>query len=457
MANILRNKRFENDVSNLTLDFVESISFDKRLAGYDISGSLAHVTMLSKCKIIPKNDADKIIKGLKEIGLEIAEGKFRFKTELEDIHFNIESRLKEKIGSVAGKLHTARSRNDQVALDLRLFLREEVKLQIVQIKKMQHILLNIAEKNIDLIMPGYTHLQHAQPVSLAHHFLAYYFMFQRDKERLTETLTRINVMPLGSAALAGTAFPIDRNYTAKLLNFPKIAENSMDAVSDRDFAVEYLFDASLIIMHLSRLSEELILWSSQEFSFIEINDEFTTGSSIMPQKKNPDICELVRGKTGRVYGNLISMLTIMKSLPMTYNRDLQEDKEAVFDSVDTLEKCLEIYIAMLPKIKFNEKNMAQSAALGFLEATEIADYLVREGMPFRDAHSITGKIVRYCLKNNIRFLDLDIGTFRSFSDLFRDDIYEHVTLTQSVDSKKSFGGTSFKNIKETIRKEKGRL
>ena len=284
-----------------------------------------------------------------------------------------------------------------------------------------------------------------------------YFMFQRDKERLIETLSRIDIMPLGSAALSGTSFPIDRNYTAKFLDFPRITENSMDAVSDRDFAVEYLFDASLMIMHLSRLSEELILWSSQEFGFIEISDEYTTGSSIMPQKKNPDICELVRGKTGRVYGNLISMLTILKSLPMTYNRDLQEDKEAVFDSVDTLENSLNIYVSMLPKIKFNEKNMTESSTLGFLEATEIADYLVKKGMPFRDAHSITGKIVRYCLKNKIRFLDLNIKTFCSFSDLFKDDIYDHVTLTQAVDSKKSFGGTSFKIIRGTIRKEKERL
>ncbi|MFH1288768.1 MAG: argininosuccinate lyase [bacterium] len=440
-----------------TLQFVESISFDKRLAKYDVLGSIAHVTMLGKCKIISKNDANKIIKGLKEIEKEILDGKFVFKVDLEDIHFNIESRLKEKIGTVAGKLHTARSRNDQITLDLRLFLRDETKSRISQIKKLQHILLNIAGKNIDLVMPGYTHLQHAQPVSLAHHLLAYYFMFQRDKERLKETLSRINVMPLGSAALAGTAFPIDRNCTAKFLNFPKISENSMDAVSDRDFAIEFLFDASLIMTHLSRLSEELILWASQEFSFIEIDDEFTTGSSIMPQKKNPDVCELVRGKTGRVYGNLISMLTIMKSLPMTYNRDLQEDKEAVFDSTDTLKNCFDIYIAMLPKIKFNEKKMEHAAAFGFLEATEIADYLVKKGMPFRDAHSITSKIVRYCVGKKIRFLDLDIETFRSFSTLFKDDIYEHVTLIQSVDCKKSFGGTSFKNIKETIRKEKGRL
>lgn len=444
-------------IDNLTLQFVESISFDKRLAEYDVLGSIAHVSMLGKCKIISKNDADKIIKGLKEIEKEISDGKFVFKTDLEDIHFNIESRLKEKIGSGAGKLHTARSRNDQAALDLRLFLRDETKSRISQIEKLQRVLLEIAEKNIDLIMPGYTHLQHAQPVSLAHHLLAYYFMFQRDKERLKETLSRINVMPLGSAALAGTSFPIDRNYTAKFLDFPKISENSMDAVSDRDFAIEFLFDASLMMMHLSRLSEELILWSSHEFGFIEIDDEFTTGSSIMPQKKNPDICELARGKTGRVYGNLLSMLTIMKSLPMTYNRDMQEDKEAIFDSTDTLKNCFDIYIAMLPKIKFNEKKMESAAAFGFLEATEIADYLVRKGMPFRDAHSITSKIVRHCVREKIRFLDVDMETFRSFSALFKDDIYEHVTLIQSVDCKKSFGGTSFKNIKETIRKEKGRL
>lgn len=435
-----------------TLQFVESISFDKRLARYDVLGSIAHATMLGKCKIIPKNDADKIVKGLKEIEKEILEGRFIFKTDLEDIHFNIESRLKEKIGSVAGRLHTARSRNDQIALDLRLFLRDEIESQISQIKKLQRILSDIAEKNVDSIMPGYTHLQHAQPVSLAHHLLAYYFMFKRDKERLSESLNRINIMPLGSAALAGTAFPIDRNLTASLLNFPKVSENSMDSVSDRDFAIEFLFDASMIMMHLSRLSEELILWASQEFGFIEIDNEFTTGSSIMPQKRNPDICELARGKTGRVYGNLISMLTVMKSLPMTYNRDMQEDKEAVFDSLDTLRSCLDIYIAMLPKIKFNREKMMQATASGFLEATEIADYLVRKGMPFRDAHSVTSKIVQHCLDKNVRFSDLDIKTFRSFCDLFEDDIYEHISLVQIVDSKKSFGGTSFKNIISTLSK-----
>lgn len=441
-------------INNLTLQFVESISFDKRLAGYDVLGSIAHATMLGKCKIISKSDADKIIKGLKEIEKEILYGKFVFKADLEDIHFNIESRLKEKIGNAAGRLHTARSRNDQIALDLRLFLRDETRLRISQIKKLQHILLDIAEKNVDSIMPGYTHLQHAQPVSLAHHLLAYYFMFKRDNERLEESLSRINVMPLGSAALAGTAFPIDRNLTAKLLNFPKVSKNSMDSVSDRDFAIEFLFDASMIMMHLSRLSEELILWASQEFGFIEIDNEFTTGSSIMPQKRNPDICELARGKTGRVYGNLVSMLATMKSLPMTYNRDMQEDKETVFDSVDTLRNCLDIYTIMLPKVKFNREKMAQTATSGFLEATEIADYLVRKGMPFRDAHSVTSKIVQYCLGKKVRFSDLDIKTFRSFCDLFEDDIYGHITLVQIVDSKKSFGGTSFKNIRETIRKEK---
>lgn len=438
---------------NLTLQFVESISFDKRLARYDVLGSIAHAAMLGECKIISKNDANEIIKGLKEIDKEIQDGKFVFKADLEDIHFNIESRLKEKIGSVAGKLRTARSRNDQIALDLRLFLRDEIESQISQIKKLRRILLDIAEKNVDLIMPGYTHLQHAQPVSLAHHLLAYYFMFKRDKERLSESLNRLNVMPLGSAALAGTAFPIDRNLTAKLLNFPKVSENSMDSVSDRDFAIEFLFNASMTMMHLSRLSEELILWASQEFGFIEIDNEFTTGSSIMPQKRNPDICELVRGKTGRVYGNLISMLTVMKSLPMAYNRDMQEDKEAVFGSADTLRSCLDIYIAMLPKIKFSREKMMQATASGFLEATEIADYLVRKGMPFRDAHLVTSKIVQHCLDKKARFSDLDIKTFRSFCNLFEDDIYEHIALVQIVDSKKSFGGTSFESIKETIKRE----
>ncbi|MEK7742153.1 MAG: argininosuccinate lyase, partial [Nitrospirota bacterium] len=365
-------------------------SFDRRLWKYDIEGSIAHAKMLGKQKIISQKDSSSIINGLKNIAGEIETGRFRFAVELEDIHMNIEAALIKNIGDAGKKLHTARSRNDQVALDLRLYLRAETKETIALIKNLQKTLLNAAENNIGIIMPGYTHLQRAQPVLLSHHLLAYVEMLRRDRERFEDSLKRINVLPLGSCALAGTSLPVDRSYVAKLLGFKAIAENSIDAVSDRDFAIEFLTDAGILMMHLSRFAEELILWSTEEFSFIELPDAFTTGSSIMPQKKNPDVAELIRGKSGRIYGNMIALMTVMKGLPLAYNRDMQEDKMPVFDTVDTVKSCLAVLAQMMPQIKFMKERMRDAAGRAYSTATDIAEYLVKKGVPFRQAHEITG-------------------------------------------------------------------
>lgn len=400
--------RFNEKTNRDVEEFTASISFDKRLYKYDIQGSIAHCRMLSRCGIIPKKEKDKIIKGLKIILKEIDRGGFPFKIELEDIHMNIEKRLMEKIGGVAGKLHTARSRNDQIALDLRLYLRNEIKEIIKEIEKLKKAMIDIAKNNMDIIMPGYTHLQRAQPVLFSHYILAYFEMFERDKERFEEIFNRVNVMPLGSGALAGTNLPIDRRYVAKLLGFPKITQNSMDSVSDRDFMIEFLNAASINMMHLSRLSEDLILWSSAEFNFVELPESFCTGSSLMPQKKNPDVLELIRGKTGRVYGNLIALLTIMKSLPLAYNRDMQEDKEPLFDTVDTLKSSLSICTRLLKKIEINKKEMLKAASEDFTTATDMADYLVKKGLPFRKSHEIVGKVVNYCMKKGLLFKDLSL-------------------------------------------------
>ncbi|MBT9537351.1 MAG: argininosuccinate lyase, partial [Nitrospirae bacterium] len=391
--------RFTEKTSKTVEYFTESISFDRRLWKYDIEGSIAHAKMLGKQKIISQKDSSAIINGLKNIAGEIETGRFRFAVELEDIHMNIEAALIKNIGDAGKKLHTARSRNDQVALDLRLYLRAETKETIALIKNLQKTLLNAAENNIGIIMPGYTHLQRAQPVLLSHHLLAYVEMLRRDRERFEDSLKRINVLPLGSCALAGTSLPVDRSYAAKLLGFKAIAENSIDAVSDRDFAIEFLTDAGILMMHLSRFAEELILWSTEEFSFIELPDAFTTGSSIMPQKKNPDVAELIRGKSGRIYGNMIALMTVMKGLPLAYNRDMQEDKTPVFDTVDTIKSCLTVLAQMMPQIKFMKERMRDAAGRAYSTATDIAEYLVKKGVPFRQAHEITGKIVRYCIKN----------------------------------------------------------
>lgn len=449
--------RFTEKTSEIVEQFTESISFDKRLWKYDIEGSIAHAKMLAKQGIIPKKDADKIIKGLKEIYKEIQDGRFKFREELEDIHMNIETALIEKIGEVGGRLHTARSRNDQVALDTRLYLRAEVKEIISLLNNLEGVLADIAEKNLGIIMPGYTHLQRAQPVLLSHHLMAYAHMFERDRARFLDALKRINVLPLGSCALAGTTLPIDRHYVAELLGFESISENSIDSVSDRDFAIEFLACASILMMHISRMAEELVLWSSEEFSFIELPDAFTTGSSIMPQKKNPDVAELMRGKTGRIYGNLLSLLTMMKGLPLAYNRDMQEDKEPLFDAVDTLKLILNALIQMLPSIRFNAERMSDTSATAFSTATDIAEYLVRKGIPFRIAHEVTGRIVRYCIDNGKGLLELNVSEYKSFSNVIDEDIYKFISVSESVNAKKSFGGTSPEAVKEQIKRFRKRL
>ncbi|MEW6602560.1 MAG: argininosuccinate lyase [Nitrospirota bacterium] len=446
--------RFSGGTEKTVEDFTESISFDARLWKYDIEGSIAHVTMLGRQKIISKKDAALIIKGLNDIRAEIESGKFKFSRGLEDVHMNIESALIKKAGPVGGKVHTARSRNDQVALDIRLYLRDEISQVMMLIKKLRKVFVSLAEKNLDTIMPGYTHLQRAQPVLLSHHLLAYYEMLGRDLERLGDCLKRVNVLPLGSAALAGTTLPIDRHYVAKLLKFPAVSENSIDAVSDRDFAAEFIAASGILMMHLSRLSEEIITWNSEEFKFIELPDAFTTGSSIMPQKKNPDVLELTRGKTGRVYGNLMSMLTIMKGLPLAYNRDMQEDKEPLFDTVDTVKACLDVLTKMLPLVRFNRKVMGLATAAGFLTATDLAEYLVKKGVPFRDAHSITGRVVKYCIVNKKTLLDMDLNELKQFSELTGKDIFHYLSAEVSVSGKKSHGGTSGEKVRARIRKIK---
>jgi argininosuccinate lyase len=443
--------RFEEETSASLESFTYSVYFEKRLWRHDIQGSIAHAKMLAKQGIISTGDADAIIRGLGEIASRIESGRFRFSKELEDIHMNIEVALTAKIGPAGKKLHTARSRNDQVALDLRLYLKEETVEIISLIKNLQKIFVRLAGDHTDTIMPGYTHLQRAQPVLLSHHLLAYTEMLQRDRERYTDCLKRIDVMPLGSCALSGTSLPTDRAYVAKLLGFRAISGNSIDAVSDRDFAAEFLSVSAIFMMHLSRLSEELILWSTEEFRFAEISDRFTTGSSIMPQKKNPDVAELTRGKTGRIYGNLMSLLTILKGLPLAYNRDMQEDKLPVFDTVDTVKACIGILSGMLPEITFNRTRMRTTAGEGYSTATDLAEYLVKKGVSFRDAHKITGKIVRYCINKKTGIESLELKELRSFSRLISEDIFSAVDPSHSVKTRSSFGGTSPSEVMRQIR------
>ena len=430
--------------------FSASISFDKRLYACDIEGSTAHCKMLARCKIISPSESQKIQKGLKRILRECEEGRFQFSDKLEDIHMNIERRLREIIGPSAGKLHTARSRNDQVCLDIRLYLRNEVDETVKEIDRVCKTLVGLAKNNIDQVIPGYTHLQRAQPVLLSHHLLAYVEMLLRDKDRFLDARKRINVMPLGSAALAGTNFPIDRQYTAKILKFPEISHNSMDAVADRDFAAEFCSASALLMMHLSRFCEELVIWNSSEFGFVELSDAFTTGSSIMPQKKNPDAAELIRGKSGRVFGNLVSLLTLMKGLPLTYNKDLQEDKEPLFDSADTVKVCLKIFTGMMKSTKFKSFSFKELSASGFLTATDMADYLVLKGVPFREAHEITGKTEAYCLDKGKNLDNLSLKDLRKISKRFEEDVSEHVALKNSVDRKNIYGGTAKKQVKTQI-------
>ena len=431
--------------------FTSSIDVDKRLYAYDIEGSIAHCSMLAKESIITEEDASSIIQGLGEIKREIERGKFRFDEGLEDIHMHIESRLLQVAGKVAQKLHTARSRNDQVVLDVRMYLRDETAKIIKNLVNLKKGILLFARDNIDTILPGYTHLQRAQPVLLAHHMMAYYEMFLRDANRFRDCLKRINVMPLGSGALAGTTFQIDRDYTAKLLGFKEVSKNSIDSVADRDFIIEFLSAASLCMMHFSRLSEELILWSTSEFGFIELPDSFATGSSIMPQKKNPDVPELIRGKTGRVFGNLMALLSIMKSLPLAYNRDMQEDKEPLFDTVDILSACIDICSSMIPRLKINKETMHKAATKGFLNATDLADYLVTAGMPFRQAHTCAGKAVSYALDKDKELHELTLKELKSFSTLIKKDIFNILSTEQMINRRKSFGGTAKENVMAAIK------
>lgn len=440
--------RFEKEANKQVEAYTESLSFDCRLFEYDIRVSIAHANMLAQCGIISKDEAEKIKNGLLEIKNEIKEGKFVFNTADEDIHMAIERALTEKIGPVGGKLHTARSRNDQVATDLRLYLKDEI-LSICQLlADLKKVILKLAEENFNVIMPGYTHLQKAQALLFSHYIMAYFFMFKRDFKRLKCTYKWMDSMPLGSGALAGTSFPIDRVMVACELGFFKVSENSVDAVSDRDFVADVLYGISLIMVHLSRLSEELVIWSTEEFGFIELDDAYTTGSSIMPQKKNPDVAELTRGKTGRVIGSLTGMLTVFKGLPLAYNRDLQEDKETLFDAIDTIKAALSIYSGMLSTMKLNSSRMKEAAKNSFLMATDMADYLAKQGLSFREAHEVVGKIVGYCLKVGCGLFDLSIEDFKKFSHLFEEDIFNCLNLEQSIESKISQGGTSSVRVKE---------
>jgi argininosuccinate lyase len=433
-------------------EFISSYSFDMRLAEFDIIGSMAHVNMLAKCRIIPKKDAGKIIKGLKSMLSDLGKGKKIPKQE--DVHYAVEKELIRRIGPVGGKMHTARSRNDQVALDMRMYAKHEILCINDLLAGLQEAVLAQASRNINVVMPGYTHLQPAQPVLFSHYVLSYAWMFERDKERMSDCFKRADVMPLGSAAFAGTSFPVDRKYAAGLLNFKMVSENSIDSVSDRDFLVEFLSCISIVSAHLSRLAEELVIFSSAEFDFVRMADEFTSGSSIMPQKRNPDVAEIIRGKTGRVYGDLISMLTILKGLPLSYNRDLQEDKPPVFDAVDTLKACLEVMIALISTIKVKPGNMLASTKKGFITATEIADYLAQKGVPFRLAHQKTKDIVNYCVKHNKELKDLTGSELKKFSHLFGKDIKNCLDPVKVVNVKNSQGGTSPGRVKEQIRKLK---
>ncbi len=442
--------RFTRESDRLTEDFNASISFDKRLYRHDIEGSIAHATMLAKQGIISEEERDLIVHGLLEIQQEIDNGQLQFTVHAEDVHMNIETFLIQKIGDVGKKLHTARSRNDQVALDLRMYLREELKAVIELILYLQEILLDLAQEHIHSVMPGYTHMQKAQPITLGHHLMAYFEMLRRDVWRMQDCYNRANYMPLGSGALAGTGFDLDRKFVSDQLRFWTITRNSLDAVSDRDFAVEFCSSSGIMMMHLSRFAEEIILWSTDEFGFVELDDAFTTGSSIMPQKKNPDLAELVRGKTGRVYGNLMSLLTMMKSLPLAYNKDMQEDKEALFDTIDTVKKCLLVFAPMLQSAQFKTERMKSAARGGFTNATDLADYLVAKGLPFRDAHEVVGKAVLYCLGKNIALDSLTLAEYKEINPWIEEDVFEFIDVTACVARRRIPGGPAPSAVLDAI-------
>lgn len=448
--------RFQEPTDKDVEAFTASIHFDRRLYRQDIEGSIAHARMLASQKIITKKEEKAILAGLKTIGKDIEAGRFVFNPDDEDIHMAIEKSLISRIGKAGGKLHTGRSRNDQVSLDVRLYLRDEIRRILELLSIFKKSLTDLAKKEIKTIMPGYTHLQKAQPVLLSHHLLAYWEMIDRDEARLLDCQKRVNILPLGAAALAGTNLPIDRKQVADLLNFPAISENSMDTVSDRDFIAEFIFAACLIMMHLSRFCEDLILWSSSEFGFVEISDSFTTGSSIMPQKKNPDVAELVRGKTGRVYGHLVSLLTVLKGLPMTYNRDLQEDKEPLFDTVDTVKGCVKTLASMIRHLQFNRLRMREEAAKGFSTATDLAEYLVMKGVPFRESHGIVGRLVAHSIRSGKALHELTLGEYRKFYQGFDEDIFACLKIENAVNAKNSLGGTAEKNVRKRLAEIEGR-
>lgn len=437
--------------------FGASILFDQKMATQDIKGSLAHVKMLAKTEIITAEESAEIQRGLEKLQEKLAAGQLEFTIGNEDIHMNLESYLAAEIGPVAGKLHTARSRNDQVATDMHLYLKDIVKQLLPKIQHFRNVLVEKAAENVHTVMPGYTHLQHAQPISFAHHLLAYYEMLTRDQTRFTENLQRIDSMPLGSAALAGTTFPVDRFFTANELDFDNIYANSLDAVSDRDFILEFLSNSAIMMMHLSRFCEELILWCSHEFKFVELTDSFSTGSSIMPQKKNPDMAELIRGKTGRVYGNLFGLLTVMKGLPLAYNKDFQEDKEGMFDTAETILTSLDIMAGMIDTMKVNKENMAQATESDFSNATELADYLANHGVPFREAHEIVGKLVLACIQRGIFLQDVPLEEYQQIAPVIESDIYEKLSSYNAVKNRHSYGGTGFDQVDKQIKAAKIQL
>ncbi len=443
--------RFKKEENKEVNDFNSSISFDSRMYRSDILGSIAHATMLGKQGIIAKADSELIVKTLSEILEDIEASKLEFDYEAEDIHMFIEAELTKRIGDVGKKLHTARSRNDQVALDIRLHLRDEVETVKSLICKLMNEIINLADENKYTVMPGYTHLQRAQPITFANHLLAYAYMLKRDIARFEDAKNRMNYSPLGSCALAGTTYPIDRDFVASRLNFKGTVNNSLDGVSDRDFCVEIASACATLMMHLSRFSEEIILWSSWEFKFIDLDDAYSTGSSIMPQKKNPDICELIRGKTGRVYGDLNTLLVMLKGLPLAYNKDMQEDKEAIFDSLDTVKMCLSIFAPMLSTMKVNKDNMRRAAAKGFINATDLADYLVKKGMPFRDAYKISGTIVAYCIDENLTLEEVKLDKYKEYSNLFENDLYEAIDLEKATFRRTSKGASGVESVEAQIK------
>jgi argininosuccinate lyase len=457
MAEKLWKGRFEQPTDKLAEEYTTSIHFDGRLYRYDIEGSIAHCRMLAECGIISHEDASLIVETLGEILRDIERGRIALDSSQEDIHMAIENELTARIGEIGGKLHTARSRNDQIALDMRLFMRDALSSIMGLVREVQLSLVEAAERYLDVIMPGFTHLQHAQPVLFSHHLMAYYEMFCRDFARLRDCLIRTDVMPLGVAALAGTTFPTDMEWTARQLGFSKVVANSMDAVSDRDYMIEFCSTSAILMMHVSRMAEELIIWSSPEFAFIEISDAFCTGSSIMPQKKNPDVPELMRGKTGRVYGNLIALLTLTKGLPLAYNRDLQEDKEPVFDTVDTLMATLRLLSKLLPEIRVNRDRMARMAGHNFTPATDLADYLVGRDVPFRKAHHVVGQIVQYCIGTGKELSDISLEELKTFHKAFEEDVFGYLEISSAIDRRRSIGGTATSRVKEAIARARADL